>query len=151
MTPGQIIALVRDALIVGALAFLIWRIYHDGENAVKVRDIQAVQKQLAQQTQDQARYVQQVQHAQDQQKLDMDTVTAAIASQRTPVFVQPAPAATCPARLSGSSTQAASPPAGRGGSDARPQRDIRPELNAFALKYETALTDCRAALAQWPH
>ncbi len=144
MTPGQIIALVRDALIVGALVFLVWRIYTDGSNAVKVKDLQALQTQLTLNAKQQAQWAQQSQQAEAQRALEMENVRGAILSQHAPVILQSAPAARGARQLSRPPTQAASPPAESGGVD------LRPRINAFELKYETALADCRAALSSWP-
>lgn len=37
-----------------------------------------------------------------------------------------------------------------GAADAGPSVDLRPQLAAFALKYEAALADCRRMAAEWP-
>jgi hypothetical protein len=38
-----------------------------------------------------------------------------------------------------------------GGAVEGPGRDIRPALEQFRIKYETALADCRRLDAEWPH
>lgn len=39
---------------------------------------------------------------------------------------------------------------GRGPADPGPTVDLRPQLAAFAQKYEASLADCRRMVAEWP-
>lgn len=71
---------------------------------------------------------------------------------RTPVWVR-APGDICPAddRVSGAQAQTTGQdPGGRGAQPGSGERDIRPAIEAFKLKYETALADCRRLDAEWP-
>ena len=147
MTPGQILVLVRDVLVLGALGFVIYRIYVDGENRVRQQDMQAVEKQLATNTLEQRQWAQDIRDAEAKRIEDMEHVSAAIAAQRAPVIVRvPAGAGTMPRASSPPATGTACP---RGPAEG-PGVDIRPALNALEFKYERALADCRAVLAEWP-
>lgn len=148
MSATQIIALVRDAVIVGALAFVIWWIHESGETSVKLKDMKAVAAQIDANGKTIAEWKAQSQAAEVQREKDMQTINTAIAAERAPVYVVRGP--TNPSPVSGAAGKAPGQCPPSGSADTRPQRDIRPELDAFALKYETALTECRTALAQWP-
>lgn len=153
LTPSQILALIRDVAIVGALAFVVYRIYTDGANAVKVADMKAVQKQLDANTQTVARWSQEASDAQKQRTQDLSTIHDAIAAHSQPIVVlrdRPASAGTVPSP----SATPGSQPAACGSADrgsGKDTVDIRPDISAFETKYEGALAECRAAIASWPH
>lgn len=152
MTPSAIIALVRDALIVGALAFLTWRIYQDGENHIKVTDIQAVQKQLQENAQHAAQYALQSQQADAQRAQDLAQVSAAIAAQQSPIWLY-RPSGGSPVSCPATRPSPQSPSTGGivEPSRADPQPvDIREPINAYEQRLETLVADCRAAIEKWP-
>lgn len=155
MNPAAIIALVRDAVFLGAFAFIIWWAHHSGENLVKIQDMKAIQSQLADNALRQKQIAQEVSDAQAQYRRDMETVSAAIASHsaepiRLCVSARPGP-------VHGISTTTADQPAGSRGADAPARGDsdstlnVRAAISQFELTYESALADCRQALASWPH
>lgn len=148
MSIGAIITLVRDFLIVGALGFVVWRIYHDGENAVKVADIKAVATQIAANAKQQAQYAAQTQSAQETHSAEIQAVSAAIAANNKPVYIMRGPPST--GSVSSVPAQAASCPAEPVPDDKRAGSDIRPELQAFELRYEGFFATCREVMAQWP-
>lgn len=94
--------------------------------------------------------------ATEEKQLTTDTTADAIHDQeiehppalviKQPVWLRP-PAAICP--VSGPATAADQRAAG-GAADPGPGIDLRPELAAFAQKYEAALADCRRLAAEWP-
>lgn len=147
MTPGQIIALVRDVVILIALGLLIWLLISYGKDVVKVSDMRAVQKQIDTNAQTEAQWRKEQTDANQARDTQIAQVGAAIASQRAPVRLcgptraSPLPSPT--AAPSGSNTVP-------GGTDSGSGVDLRPAINAFELKYETAFASCRAALAGWP-
>lgn len=155
MTPSQIIAMVRDAAILGALGFILWYVHRADENAFKVDNLTAATKQLTANAATAARYSKEASDAQSQLAQQMAANAAAIGSQRAPVLLCP-PSAGARA-VSGAPSSAAGQLAGAGGaaagarSDPQPGRDVRPEINAFEVKFEGALATCRSVLAQWPH
>lgn len=153
MTPAAIIALVRDGIILLALGLLIWLLITFGSDRVKVADMKAVQKQIAQNAQIEAGWRKEQINANAKRDADLSKVAAGITAQRAPVYVMRNPARACP--VSVAAGEASRPPPGTGGADQgsgddRQSIDLRPQLNAFELKYETLVADCRAALDQWP-
>jgi hypothetical protein len=132
-----------------AVAWLVWFIYHAGQNAEIKRDLAAIQKQLAVNAQKQAEWAEESKNAEAQRAVDLQAVGNAIADQRRPVIVRiPSSGGTVP------STPAAPPsgPACPGGAreGAGKDIDVRAAINQFELKYESYLASCRSVLAQWP-
>jgi hypothetical protein len=153
MTPGAIIALVKDALIILAIGAAAWLLVSYGKDIVKVADMKAVQKQIEQNAKTEETWRKAQTDANAQRDTDLAKVAASIAGQHAPVYVVRNPARACP--VSTATGEASRPPPGAGGADAgsrndRQPVDIRPDLNRFELKAETAIADCRAALAGWP-
>lgn len=152
MTPGQIIALIKDLAIVVTLGLAIWLLISYGKDIVKVSDMKAVQKQLAQNAITEAQWRQEQEAANAQRDTQLAQVGAAIANQHAPVLVcrspNPGPVPSVPAATADAHPGIGGTDTGPGGGD-KPI-DIRPAINAFELKYETALADCRAAIASWP-
>ena len=148
MTPAQIIALVRDGLIVGALAFILWYVHRADVNAIAVADFKAVQKQVETNAKTLSKWHQEAQDAEVQRQKDMDRVSSSIASQHAPIVLRiPTGSSTVPGNPSSPSGSSAC----SGGSTEGPGVDLRPQINAFESKYEEALGQCRAVLASWPH
>lgn len=147
MTPAQIIALIRDAAIVGALGFIAWKLIAYGEDRVKASDLVAVKRQISQNADQQAEWQKQQEQADAQRTQDMASLGARIDSNQRPVFVRgPASAGAVPDH----STAAASCPAAGGRPDDGPGIDIRASINEFEKRYEGALADCRDVFSQWP-
>lgn len=144
------VKIVRDAIILAALGFVVWWIYHAGKNDDLVADMKAVQTQVESNSKLVAQWAKEAQDAETKRSQDTATIQAAIAAHGTsPVFLCPnkgssSPVPSNPTEASGSST-------GTGGSDQGSGRDLRPAITAFETKYETALEECRTALAKWPH
>lgn len=151
MTPGQIIALIRDAAIVGGILAILWIVYRGGENTIKRDDLQAVQKQLRENAQHAAQYAQQSQSADQQRADDLAQVRLAIAGQRAPVVVMRGPANPGPVSCPPTSPGAQPTGAGPAISGAREDTvDVRPAINGYENRIEQVVADCRAALAKWP-
>lgn len=149
MTPGAYIALVRDIGIALALGFLVWKIYGAGENAVKVSDLKSLQTQIAEQAKTLEGWRQESTHANDQLSQDLAALHAP-AADKPPVWLCNAPASPRSPVLPAATSAPASVPPSTGRADVRPERDIRPQLETFRLKYETALAECRSLYSQWP-
>lgn len=149
MTPGMYIALARDIGIALALGFLVWKIYNAGENAVKVSDLKALQFQIAEQAKTVEDWHQESTNANDQLSRDLASLHAP-APDKPPVWLCNVPASPGRAVLPtpAASTDSAHP--ALGGTDDGRRRDIRPQVEALKLKYETALAECRSVIAQWP-
>lgn len=149
MTPAAYIALARDIGIALALAFLVWKIYGAGENAVKVADLRALQFQIAEQAKTVEDWRQENTNANDQLSRDLASLHTP-AADKPPVWLCDRPASPRSPVLSTPAASTGSAHPAPGGSDAGRGRDIRPQVEALKLKYETALAECRAVLAQWP-
>lgn len=149
MTFGAYIALARDIGIALALGFIIWKIYGAGENAVKVSDLKSLQAQIAEQAKTLAGWRQESTNANNQLSQDLATLHAA-APDKPPVWLCNDPASPRSQVLPAATAASPSVPASAGGNDIGSQRDIRPQLEVFRLKYETALAQCRDLYSQWP-
>lgn len=49
MSPAVIYKTVRDVLVIAAIAFILYRIYTDGKNAVRAEQLNSIQKAVEQQ------------------------------------------------------------------------------------------------------
>ena len=148
MTPGEIIALIRDVAIVGALGAAIWMLVHLGADQVKLADLKALQRQLQANANQEQTWRRNADVAQAQSQVDMEHIRALVAGYTAPVLVCPGPSRSGP--VSAAPAQTSNNPAGAGGTDPGAGRDIRPQIAQFELKYESALNDCRKAVASWP-
>lgn len=154
MSPAAIIALIRDAVILGAVLAILWFVHRADTDHVKVTDLKAIQSQLADNAIRAKQYAQEAADAQAQHSHDVETISAAVAAHSAqPVFVRipasPSPLHGLPATANDQST--ASRSSNPGSRDAVPPIDIRPGIIAFEQRYENALGECRQALASWPH
>ncbi len=148
MTPGAIIALVKDVVIVVAVGAVIWLLVSYGKDIVKVQDMAAVQKQIAANAETEARWRQEREDVDKNRDEQLGKVAAAVGQQRAPVYIvrnppSPSPVPNPPGQARGAACPAAGP-------DPGPRVDSRPAINAYELKYSTALVDCYAALDKWP-
>jgi len=151
MTPGEIITLVKDLVILVAVGLVIYFFVTYGKNLVKVQDMAAVQKQLASNSETEARWRQERDDADKNRDEQLAKVATGIGQQRAPVYLmQPAARASNPGALPGNPGEARGQACPTGGSDPGPGIDSRPAINAYELKYSTALIDCYAALDTWP-
>jgi hypothetical protein len=154
MSVTAAMALIRDAIILIALGFIVWWIRTDAVKSIKIADLKAVQSQLADNALRQAQFAQEAIHAQDQHTQDLQTISAAIASHSaSPVLLCQSPD---PSPMHGVSPTSGAQPAASGktdpGSGSPPAPvNIRNSVTGFEQEYENALADCRQALASWPH
>ena len=152
MTPAQIIALVRDALIVVGIAWLVFHIYRDGEERVRKQDMEAVQKQLAANAAKSAQFAEEAKNAEAQRVADNLQVMAAVGAYHQPVRLCNSGSA---GAVPGAPATAAGHPAGPGttnegiGSDPFGP-DLRPAISGFETKFEGYFSACRSILNQWP-
>lgn len=155
MTLTAIFALIKDLVIVAAIGLLVYVLVTYGKDIVKVADLQGLQKQLTQNSKTEADWRKELTDANTKRDVDLSKVTFAIDSQRAPVYIVRGGSAN-PGQVPGHSPEADRKAAGAGGADAgrggdsQPVVDVRPQVNAFELKYETVVADCRAALDSWP-
>jgi hypothetical protein len=147
MSIAAYITLAYRVVILAALVFIILFVYRAGQNSDLKADIKALQVQLTANAKTEARWAEEARNAEAQRLVDMQTITAGIASQRTPVIVRLGPRS---GSVPGTPATPASGAACSGGSAEGPGKDIRADLNSFELKYEGSLATCRALLEAWP-
>jgi hypothetical protein len=147
MTPAAIIALVRDAVILALLCAIAYILISYGKDTVKISDFKDLQKQLQVNAETMARWQKESTDADTRRNAQLAQVAGTIAAQRAPVFVR---GPSCPKSVPGDPKQAGDPAGGSAGVDPGRGVDYRPIINAFELKYSTALIDCYAALDKWP-
>lgn len=154
MTPTAIIALIKDIVILGAIGFAIYIVLNYGKDIVKVKDMQAVQKQLSDNKLTEAQWRQEQVDANVQRDQSVKQLADAIATQHTPVYVvrngsiSACPVPGAPPKSSDQTASTGGANSGVGG--ASQTVDIRAGINAFETKYESSLSDCRAILMGWP-
>lgn len=154
MSPTAIIALIRDAIIVGAILTILWFVHRADADHLKVTDLKAIQSQLADNAIRAKQYAQEAADAQAQHSHDVETISAAIAAHadqpiRLCVSASASPVHAFPATASDQS--AASGSAHPGPGEPIPPIDIRPGIIQFEQRWENALDECRQALNSWPH
>jgi hypothetical protein len=150
MTPAAIYTGVRDLLIIVAIGFVLWKVYHAGVDANQVKDLQTTLSQVQVQGEQRQQWQQKQDDAETQHAKDLAAINARLDEQHTPVVVhlvaQPGTSQVLPSP--------ASPPTGaapgRGGADAGSGIDLRPWINAFEAKYEQEFADCRRLRDSWP-
>lgn len=153
MTPGQIIALIRDIAIVAGIGLILWLVYRGGGNSVKAADLAALQAEVRAQGQILDHWHQESNNANATLTADLAKINAAAAIPTRPVWVCSQPSQR-KSVLSPTAREAVDrdSPAGAAlsgvGSDRL--RDIGPQLKEFEQRWETILAECRAEHDQWP-
>jgi|SRR5205807_3417684 len=156
MTPAQMVGLARDVAQCLALGFVVWWIWHAGGDRVKVQDMGAVQKQLTANAAKLDEWRKEAANADQKRASDLQGVRDLIAQHNQPILVRtaaPAPRAGAvpnPTLATGCTTASGGGVDAGSGGGARTV-DLRPDISRLETKYETALGDCRSALAKWPH
>ena len=131
---------IKDILIVVAVCWLLWMVYHLGQNSNQLEFQKAIQQQLVDNQKQQERWHDEQQDAFAEENSSIAAVHAHIDAQHKPVIVQGN--GTCP--VSGNT------PAAPSVAPATRTTDIRPGIDAFERKYEDYLSSCRLILKSWP-
>jgi hypothetical protein len=151
VTPGQYIAAARDLIILAAIGWLVYMVYHAGQNSVTIKDVARIEANIAAAHATEDNWRKEQLDADAQKAQDLAAIRGAIAEHQQPIVVRgPAPAGAVP---KAPGTAAGTHPTS-GATDGGPRVstcDVRPSVAAVELKYETALAECRAAIASWPH
>ena len=150
MTPAQIISIVKDLAILIAIGVVAWFLVSYGKDIVKVADMKAVEKQLASNADQVAKWQQERTDADTKRDQAIATVGASIDAQRTPVFVCRSPS---PSAVPSPASKASPGPASSGGDDSAARGnpiDIRPLINAYEKDTERYIAGCQSVLDQWP-
>jgi hypothetical protein len=154
MTPGAILAAVKDGVILIAVVALIYIFVTYGKDIVKVDDMKGLQAQITKNASIMETWQKEQTDANNKHDTNLQAISARIAAQRDPVYVvRGGPANSCP--VSGNTGQTGGQAPGAGGSNqgaggAGQPVDIRAGLNAFELKYETAIAEGQRCLDGWP-
>jgi hypothetical protein len=134
-------------VVIGTSAWL----HHDtverrlGATQCVTQVAQAVDQQRKEQQEKDERYAQATKKADDERIEQVSSVHFS----NDPVFMcKPATVHTHPVPVSAPTARGVNV-APRGGFDDRPQRDLRPYINAVELKYETALAACHSVVQKW--
>jgi hypothetical protein len=122
-----------------------WLCYHQGSLAPQLKEAKAEVK--SEQTQIQQDSKQTATNTQAEAQHDQDIEHPPTLVLKQPVWLRSP--AICPAAVQVPVT-AAGQPATERPADPGSRIDLRPQLAAFALKYEQALADCRRMAAEWP-
>jgi hypothetical protein len=153
MTPAQIISLIRDAFIVLVVGWIGFRIYTDGQNAVRAEQLTELQKQMGEQAKTLNQWHTETTHANTELAASVGRINAA------PVVTHDwvRPQSSCPAAkvLPGATAAAGGSPAhGRRDqpvSGTTPDGSQRDQILAdWKRTWETRLATWRAEHAQWP-
>lgn len=147
MTPGAIISLIKDAIIIIAIGLVVYFLINYGKDIVKISDMKALQKQIQANADTIEKWRKESIDADTKRSADLAQVAATIDKQHTPVFVRNPPGScTVPSTTSKAGDQPSQP----AGSDQGRGIDYRPAVNQYESKYSTALIECYAALDKWP-
>lgn len=156
MTPTVYLALARDAVIVLALAAVLYLVYRAGEDRVRAKDIQGLQDQMKRQGDVLTGWRKESIDANAKLAEDMAKINAAAAVPIKHTWVCKQPAGGEPAVLPGTPSQAGggdstggSVQRGRGEATDGSWRDAI--VAAYKQRWETTLAGCRAEDSQWPH
>lgn len=156
MMPTAYLALARDAVIVLALAAVLYLVYRAGEDRVHAKDIQGLQDQMKRQGDVLTGWRKESIDANAKLAKDMGKINAAAATPVKHIWVCKQPAGGEPAVLPGTPSQAGGgDPTGGGvqpghGGDA--DGDRRDAIvAAYKQRWEIVLAGCRAEDSQWPH
>jgi hypothetical protein len=136
MTPLAVLSWIKEALIFGAIAWIVFFLYHSGGSAERVKELRALNAQIA-------ANAKQSKEAEEHVRSDIQAINAAIDKQHKPVLVYVP-------RAVPDAPKAASSPAPSGPVDQGPGTDIRPGINEFEKRYEKSLAECRGILESWP-
>jgi hypothetical protein len=132
----SILGWIKEAAIVGAVGWIVWFLYHSGGSAERVKELQALNQQIAVNAR-------QSKEAEDHVRADIQATNTAIDRQSKPVVVYVP-------RAVPNAAKAPDKPAQAGPVDQGPGIDVRPGINEFEKRYETALAECRGVLEAWP-
>ncbi len=136
MTVLQILSWIKEAAIVGAIGWIVLFLYHSGGSAERVKELQALNKQVA-------ANAELAKQAQEKTDAEISSLNAAIDKQHKPVVVY------VPGKVP-DAPKAPSGPAESGPVNQGPGTDVRPGINEFEKRYESALAECRGILEAWP-
>jgi hypothetical protein len=153
MTPGQIIALVRDTAVVAGIGIILWLVFRGGQDHVRAGDLKALQAQINDESEIIDRWHKESTNANTKLSADLAKINASAAQPARPVWLCSPPNRPKPVLPAATSQAGGGNPTGGTdvpGTGPDRLRDIGPQLNDFKQRWETILAGCRAEDAQWP-
>lgn len=154
LTPGQVIALIRDTALVVGVGLILWFVYRGGEDRVKASDLKGLQAEIQHQADILSDWRKEATDANTQLSKDVSAINLSAATPVQHVWVRE-PSCSQPAVLPATAPKAAGQPATAGpvqpGVRTDAAADRRDAIVAeFKRRWETELAECRALAAQWP-
>lgn len=149
MPPWLTLSAVKDLVIVVAIVLLGWWVYHSGQNSVHVKDLKAMQAQLAHMQAEQQSWQLQQERANAVKQADLSAIDSGN-------VVRPVTVRLCVNRpdvqavLPSTTTATAGNDSKAGGGNLQAGPDIGPAVQAYEKWIERRFADCRLILAQWP-
>lgn len=152
MTPGAILALIRDALIVGGIGAVLWFVWHATRNADDLKDLKASLHQVEANQATEGKWREEQSNATTEAAASLAAFNTKLDT-RPPILVRiPASGPPLPHTPASTGTDSSHPgPAGPGCAQAVQPVDVRPVLDPFERKYATALIECQKLYEAWPH
>lgn len=153
MSAEAIYKAIRDLLVVGAIAFIAWRVYSDGKNSVKAEQFEQLQKQVAQQSETLKQWNERTEDANKKLFESLSRINAAPVLSHD--WVRDEPRCIFGKVLSGPATAASDSTNSRRailpGPGAATEPDRRDQIVAdFKRFWEEKLAGCRALYDSWP-
>ena len=147
------LTVLKDAAILGLVAFVAYRIYTDGQNSIKAGDLKSLQAEVAQQAKTLEGWRKDQSNAQAQLSSDLARIAAAPPIvhdwvRESPPSAQPSVLPTTPGQACHTSTESGGAEPGPRDPIAADRRDLA--VAEFKRKFETALAECRSLDASWP-
>lgn len=154
MTPTAYLALARDAVIVLALAAVLYLVYRAGEDRVRVKDIQGLQDQMKRQGDVLTGWRKESADANAKLSSDVAAIHATPAIQHAWVCPQtslgePAVLPRPSGQASGGNPTGGGVRRGPGGNAEGTRRDQI--VDAYKKRWETKFAEWRAEDSSWPH
>lgn len=162
MTPAAILALVRDAVIVGALAFIGFFLVKAGEDRVTAKQLAGLEQRIQDNANTEAGWRNQKDAADTKLAGDLATINRSPAQPKPAVWVCKQPPAAAVGAVPGAAVKAGDQPAGAGGGEqVGGQRgggeatgpgpvNVRPLVDEAERRIETALAEARDLRDQYP-
>lgn len=153
MSPATYISLARDIIVIAVIGFLAYLLVSFGENRVEKKDFQALEQRIKDNAATEARWRKEDTDANDKRDKALAALHADVSAPHAPIIVRVPVAQTPglpahPGEAGNAHPECAGTGSGHGG--AGTEVDRRPDVEAFKLKYGTALIDCQAVLDHWP-
>lgn len=151
MTPAQIFGLVKDTLIVVAVAAILWFVWDAKGNKDAVAGLKADVAAVKQNADQQSKWQEGINSALNTSNQQYQQLGGVILANSKPIIVRVPTGGAVQAPTAGSSPQSGNATGvSRGQQPPVQSIDIRPVWNAYLTKYGGALIDGQACYASWP-